>query len=531
MRNAIFAATILLLAFLTDVHARQQTGVYTTYIGGNPAATEAYTITTQADGAVKAEAEITVRGTKQKTTTVVAKQKPASFALQVGDAKVVSAAFDGSKVMLQMAGKGEREVQSKATVILENGLWHQYIFLLDQYRGDKGEPQNFTAFLPSAGVDFEGRVERVAAQAYAVKASERYRVTTTSGIIIDIWADQSRTPLVFVIESQGVKVVRGGSEELAEAITKPTTDEAFASEEVTFQNGDVRLGGTLTLPKTGAARHPAAVIISGSGSQDRDGSVGVLGLYKKIAERLTRAGVAVLRHDDRGVGKSMMPKKPTSYRDLVNDSKAAVEYLSGRKDIDADRVMLVGHSEGGTTAAVIASEDQKIAGVVLLAGATLATLDKLMLEQIVYQKSLEGAFNPQEREKYPQIVIWLLARIEEAKAGKADVAPNDLYEYLRQHLALNLAETYRRVKCPVLILQGERDALVLPHHAIDVARVLAESGNRRVQLRIFPNLSHVFSPSPLDSGTEAAKKGEISPELLETIGKWAGEMFGPKPGK
>jgi alpha-beta hydrolase superfamily lysophospholipase len=536
MRRAIFAATILLLAFLTDVHARQQTGVYTTYVGGNPAATEAYTITTQADGAVKAEAEITVRGTKQKTTTVVAKEKPVSYAVQVGDAKVVSAAFDGSKVMLQMAGKGEREVQSKATVILENGLWHQYIFLLAQYRGDKGEPQNFTAFLPSAGVDFEGRVERLAAQAYAVKASQRYRVTTTSGIVIDIWADQSRTPLVFAIESQGVKVVRGGSEELAEAITKPVaetkpaTDEAFTSEEVTFQNGDIRLGGTLTLPKTGAARHPAAVIISGSGSQDRDGS-GALGLYKKIAERLSRNGVAVLRHDDRGVGKSMMPKKPTSYRDLVSDSKAAVEYLRGRKDIDADRVMLVGHSEGGTTAAVIASEDQKIAGVVLLAGATLATLDKLLFEQIVYQKSLEGAFNPQEREKYPQIVIWLLARIEEAKAGKADVAPNDLYEYLRQHLALNLAETYRRVKCPVLILQGERDALVLPHHAIDVARVLAESGNRRVQLRIFPNLSHVFSPSPLDAGTEAAKKSEISPELLDTIGKWAGEMFGAKPGK
>jgi alpha-beta hydrolase superfamily lysophospholipase len=272
-------------------------------------------------------------------------------------------------------------------------------------------------------------------------------------------------------------------------------------------------------------------MISGSGSQDRDGNMSVLGLYKKIAERLSQNGVAVLRHDDRGVGKSLMPKKPTAYRDIINDSKAAVEYLRSRKDIDADRVMLIGHSEGGMTAAVIASEDQKIAAIILVAGATTATLDKLLLEQIVYQKALEGLFNLQDREKYPPMVTWLLARIEEAKAGKPDATPNDVYEYLRQHLSLNLAETYRRVKCPVLILQGERDALALPHHAIEAARILAESGNKRVHLRIFPNLSHVFTPSPLDAGIEAAKKGEISPEFLDTIQKWARETLEAKPGK
>lgn len=536
MRRSIYAATILLaaillLAGLTTVHAQQQTGVYTMYVGGNSASTESYTITAQADGTVRAEAEITVKGPKQKTTTVVAKERPVSFTGQVGEVKAVSAVFDGSKVMLEVAGKGEREVQSKATVILENGLWHQYIFLLNQYR----EPQNFTAFLPSVGIDFDGRIERMAAQTYTVKGqatvTDRYRLTTSAGIIIDIWADQSRTPLLFVLESQGVKVVRSGSEELAEAIMKPAATEAFTSEEVTFQNGDVTLGGTLTLPKTGAARYPAAIIISGSGSQDRDGAMSVLGLYKKIAERLSSNGVAVLRHDDRGIGRSSMPKKPTAYRDLINDSKAGVEYLRSRKEIDSDRLMLIGHSEGGMTAAVIASEDQKIAAIILLAGATLATLDKLLLEQTVYQKALESPLNPQDREKYPSIVTWLLARIEEAKAGKPDVAPNDLYEYLRQHLSLNLVETYKRVKCPVLILQGERDALALPHHAIEAARVLAESGNKRVLLRIFPNLSHIFTPSPLDTGIEAAKKGEISPEFLDTIQKWARETLEAKPVK
>ena len=316
----------------------------------------------------------------------------------------------------------------------------------------------------------------------------------------------------------------------AEVTTKPARPEDFISEEVIFQNGDVTLGGTLTLPKSGAARHPAAVIISGSGSQNRDGS-SLLGFYKQIAERLSSNGVAVLRHDDRGIGKSSMPKKPTAYRDLVNDSRAAVAYLRARKEIDPDRIMLVGHSEGGTTSVLIASEDQKIAALVLLAGATLATLDRLLIEQTLYQQALARPINPQDREQYPPIVKWLLARIEEAKAGKQDVAPTDLYEYLRQHISLNLPDTYKRVKCPVLILQGERDVLVLPHHAIEAARVLAESGNKRVLLRVMPNLSHIFTPSPLDGSIEASKKMEISPEVLEMIQKWAGEVFETKAGK
>lgn len=538
MTKANLAAIIILLAFLTTARAQQQTGKYTMFIGGQIVTTEAYTISPQPDGGLKAEAEIDARGQKQKVTTVAAKDRPVSFAGQVGEARVISAMFDGSKAKLQIAGQAEREVATKASVILENGVWHHYIFLFKQYRAEKGEPQSFTAFLPSNGLDFEVKIERGAPQTYTVKgqtiATERYTITAAGGIVIDAWTDQSRTPLILVVESQDVKVVLSGAEELAEVALKPqqSSSEVFTSEEVTFQNGEVTLGGTLTLPKQSASsRHPAAVIISGSGSQNRDGSGGVLGLYKKIAELLSSNGIAVLRHDDRGIGRSAMPKKPTAYRDLVADTRAAVDYLRARKEVDPDRIMLVGHSEGGTTAVVIASEDQKIAALVLLAGATLANLDKLLMEQTFYQQALERPFNPQDREKYPQVVQWLLARIEEARAGKQDAAPTDLYEYLRQHLSLNLPDAYRRVKCPVLILQGERDAQVLPHHAIEAARTLAESGNKRVQLRILPNLSHVFTPLPLDAGVDTKKRMEISPDVLELIQKWAGETLGAKPAK
>ena len=191
-----------------------------------------------------------------------------------------------------------------------------------------------------------------------------------------------------------------------------------------------------------------------------------------IAEKLSANGVAVLRHDDRGVRKSSAPKAPTTYRDIINDSKAAVGYLRSRKEIDPDRIALIGHSEGGTTATIIASEDSKIAAIALLGGALITNFDQLLLEQTIYQQALQRPFNPQDREKYPQFTRLLLSLIDEAKAGKQDSAVTDLYEYMRQGLALNQAETYKRIRCPVLILQGERDTQALPYHAVAAARAL-----------------------------------------------------------
>jgi alpha-beta hydrolase superfamily lysophospholipase len=497
------------------------------FVGGRVVSTETWTIVSEPDGGLRAEAEITISGSKQKTTTLLAKNRWVSFLAQSGETKLISAAFDGSGVKLQIAGQAERQLPTKSTVISENAVWHHFIFLLNQYDAQKGGRQKFSAFLPSQATDFDVQVERTGTPVFEIEgnqiATERYRFVANSWLSLDLWTASSRTPLLIAIEAQGVKVVRQGAEQLSDAILKPAVAADSPGEEVAFQNGEVSLAGTLTIPNGGGKRYPAALIISGSGSQDRDGNPGTLGFYKLIAERLSANGMAVLRHDDRGVGKSAMPKTPTSYRDLVNDSKAAVQYLRGRSEIDPDRIVLIGHSEGGTTATIIAAEDPKIAAITLLAGAILANFEQLLLEQTIYQQALERTFDPQDQEKYPQIVRRLIAQIAEAKAGKTDSAPTDLREYLRQHLALDRAETFKRIRCPVLILQGERDALVLAHHAVAAARALTDAGNKRVSLRIFPNLSHIFTPSPLDRSVAAEKKNQISPEVLETIQKWIAE--------
>jgi pimeloyl-ACP methyl ester carboxylesterase len=331
--------------------------------------------------------------------------------------------------------------------------------------------------------------------------------------------------------------VRGGSEELAEAVapsapaqkTATTSpNDPFTSEEAEFRNGEQKLAGTLTIPKTGAAPFPAAVIISGSGSQDRDGTA-VADLYRLIAERLSSNGVAVLRVDDRGAGRSSMPEKTTSYRDLINDSRAAFEYLLTRREVDKNRVALVGHSEGAETASIIAAEDGRIAAVVLLAGSS-RPVDRVIVEQALFQLALVGPVDPSDRMKLPAVSRQLADIFEQLKANPRPASSaDDKLAWFREHAASDPLAIVRRVRVPVLILNGERDALVLPYHAVELARALAESGNKRATLRIFPNLTHLFTPSTLDPSARGEKSDVVSAEFLQALQTWMSEALDKKP--
>src|SRR5258708_35910143 len=146
------------------------------------------------------------------------------------------------------------------------------------------------------------------------------------------------------------------------------------------------------MTRVGGSLFPAVVIMSGSGSQDRAGSV-VANLYRLVAEHLSANGVAALRVDDRGVGKSIPLQKGTSYRDLINDSKAAFEFLVKRPDIDRRKIAMAGHSEGALTALVIAAEDPRVAAIMLLAGGS-RWLDRMLSEQAVNAFALTSPVNP-----------------------------------------------------------------------------------------------------------------------------------------
>lgn len=542
LTNVLAAVVLVALAASAaqDVRAqaRQTTGTYTMYLGEQAAGTESYVMTVEASGARRSEAEVAFGPNRSKAVTVVgADGRPLSFKFEVGGATVLAAKFGaGVAKVTTTPGDAPREVKTGADVIVENAVWHHFIYLLARYDAARGGRQSFVAFLPSQATEFSVELERVGSETHTVAGSqitvEHFRALAAGGLGVELWADSERVPLLIRIPAQGVRVVRAGSEALADALTpKPPAPKAadasapFREEEVTFKNGDTTFAGTLTLPKKGAAPYPAAVIISGSGAQDRDGTA-VHNIYRLIAERLSAEGVAVLRVDDRGTGKTVMPRlRAVSYRDLVADSRAAFDYLLTRADIDKPRVALVGHSEGAETALTLAAEDKRVAAVALMAGPS-RPIDRIVYEQALYQTALRESVDPADTLKLPQISRQLMSAFEAARKESRPANPDeDKYVWFREHAATDPLALARRVNVPVLVLNGERDSQVLPYHALELARTLTEAGNKRVRLRIFPNLTHLFTPAVLESGVNQEKLAEVSAEFLQTLQAWMTETL------
>ncbi len=530
----LFVYAIVIISFLSASaiqaqQAKTSSGAYTTFIGDEPFGTENYTLITNADGTALAQADVTWGQSKFKTITRTARNTPVDFTMEVNGATVLVEEFSEGLVRIKPHGQPASEVKAHISVLFENGAWHQFLFLFPQYDAARGGQQSFSAFVPSQAVPFTLSLEHIDSPSFKVGsqqvATEHFRAGTSLGLGFEIWTDPAHVPLFIHVAAQSLKVVRKGSEGLADVISPPppkpvtSVNDPYTTEEVSFQNGEQKLVGTLTIPRKGNAPFPGLVIISGSGPQDRDGST-VANLYRLIGERLSANGVAVLRVDDRGAGKSL-PVKGGSYRDLINDTKAAFEFLFNRPEIDHKKIALAGHSEGAETALTIATEDPRVAAIILLAG-TSRPVDRVLTEQTLYALALQSPINSSDKTLYPALVTRLEQIFKEArsKPKPADSA-NDQLAWFREHAESDPLALARRVHVPALILNGERDMLVLPYHALELAQAMADSGNKQVLLRIFPNLTHVFTPSQRDKTVTDAQAGEVSPDVLALLQSWA----------
>lgn len=245
-----------------------------------------------------------------------------------------------------------------------------------------------------------------------------------------------------------------------------------------------KLTGTLTIPRDATAPVPAVVTITGSGQQDRDEFIPVAGgyrLFREVADTLGRRGIATLRLDDRGIGGSGGDVNGTT-ADFADDIRAAITYLRGRADIDGARIALVGHSEGGTIAPMIAAEDDALAGIVLLAGTAYTG------RQIIdYQ--MANAIDALDLSAAAADSALTRAR-QEFEAGAAQTP------WMRFFLTYDPLPTARRVRVPALILNGARDQQVRPEEAELLAEAMRTAGNADVTLHILPDQNHLFLDDP-----------------------------------
>ena len=283
-----------------------------------------------------------------------------------------------------------------------------------------------------------------------------------------------------------------------------------ASEVILPGQGGITLGGTLTVPVGARGPVPAIVTITGSGQQDRDEYIPVAGGYRpfrQIADTLGRRGIAVLRLDDRTVGLS--GGKLGTSADYAQDVEAALAYLRTRPDIDGERLGLVGHSEGGLIAPMVAAGDPRLKAEVLLAGPARNGLDIIRFQQ---RQAIDqdAAIKPAARDS---------AYRSAARSLDSTAATNS---WLKFFLTYNPLATARRVKTPTLILQGGTDHQVTPDQAGTLAAAMRGGGNRDVTVQVFPGLDHLFIPdtSGLPTGYATLTSNRLSSAVLGVLADW-----------
>jgi dipeptidyl aminopeptidase/acylaminoacyl peptidase len=289
----------------------------------------------------------------------------------------------------------------------------------------------------------------------------------------------------------------------------PPPGAPYFAEDVTIYATPFALAGTLTLPKDRPRPIPAVVLVSGSGPQERDGTyLGTYRPFRQIADALSRQGIAVLRLDDRGVGRSTGSFTRATSADFAQDVRAALAYLRERMDIDGTRLGLVGESEGGLIASMVAATDPELKALVLM-GTPSRTGRDLIAQQVRYR--LEHDNVPlEERDS-------IAAAIETQNDRWARVLP-----WLRFILDYDPIPTAVRVSTPVLILHGETDRQVGVNQAEELAVAFRGGGNQDVTVRVFPNLNHLFLEDPDGDPERYALLGSksVPVDVLSEISEW-----------
>ncbi|MGX5819879.1 alpha/beta hydrolase family protein [Chitinophaga lutea] len=332
---------------------------------------------------------------------------------------------------------------------------------------------------------------------------------------------------------------------------------AQRTEDVQFANkaDGLSLSGALSLP-AGKGPFPAVIIVSGSGPQDRDGTMFGIKPYLDLANYLNGQGIAVLRYDDRGTGKSTGDYASADIGAFTRDANAALEWLRSRPEVDAMRTGLIGHSEGGAVGQVVAASDKKLAFLVSLAGPGIDGFDMMMAQidalnkamgfpdamresNLVKQRRIMEPIVQQQdaaavKEKMTAVVREVYAETPQLKA----VMPEETFvsktiqamtspEYL-SIIRHEPKKYYPAIQCAVLALNGSRDVQVVPAVNLQGWRD-GLAANGRIETKELAGLNHLFQTCNICLPQEyATLNTSISPETLAAIAQWINGQAGPR---
>jgi alpha-beta hydrolase superfamily lysophospholipase len=332
----------------------------------------------------------------------------------------------------------------------------------------------------------------------------------------------------------------------------------YYSEEVNFTNTDktVEFGATLTLPKN-KKDFPSVILISGSGAQDRDGSMFDHKIYWVLADHLTKAGIGVLRVDDRGAGKTSLGPNPQSLtsEDFAKDVEASFQYLLTRNEINAKKIGLIGHSEGGAIAPMVAVSNKQIAFITLLAGPgipgheiwnyqmrrnfirpNLTNADYAIATLLVNEMNSHFRYST----KADSIKIGMQKTYANWKQMNPSADETKLFTakgiepyfgllnqfkpalaWLQFFMNYDPAENLSKLKIPVLALNGASDIQVKADENINgIKQALTKAKNKKFEVNILPSVNHLFQRCNSPEQPYGSIEESFSPEALQIISNW-----------
>jgi len=338
---------------------------------------------------------------------------------------------------------------------------------------------------------------------------------------------------------------------IAKRPQEPKPPFPYASEDISFFNSrdSITLSGTLTLPSA-TGKFPVVVLITGSGPQNRNEELMGHKPFLVLADHLTRNGIAVLRYDDRGVAKSKGNFSTATSADFSNDVEAAVSYLKTRSDIDPTKIGLIGHSEGGLIAPMVAARDKDVSYIVLMAGPGVKGKDLLTLQIELQNKSM-GLTGP-ELEKQMEVINGVLGILtmngDSAVTGAAYRAYiSNSYKQLPDSVRKQVTEpqynlqfarlnstwmkyflnydpsiALEKVKIPVIAYNGSKDLQVwAPQNLPAIEKALKKAGNKKYTIRELPNLNHLFQECATGAASEYSEiEQTLSPTFLDDVTAW-----------
>ncbi|MGQ9620587.1 MAG: alpha/beta hydrolase [Bacteroidales bacterium] len=326
----------------------------------------------------------------------------------------------------------------------------------------------------------------------------------------------------------------------------------YQIEEVSIPNKkfNIYLSGTLTLPE-GDGPFPAVILITGSGAQNRDEAIMGHKPFLVIADYLTRNGIAVLRYDDRGVGKSQGNYAGATTADLATDAEAAFSFLKNYEKINPSEIGFIGHSEGGLIACIAGASNRDVAFIVSLASPGVKGEEILFRQQAdiaklsgVKETTLKQSadinrklYSIVKKEKDDLAAEGKVIAAYRKTLKKQKKSPQEIensvsqlynsfgaavYPWFRYFLTTEPANFWRQVKCPVLALNGEKDTQIAADVNLPaIENAVHASGNTSIKTIKFPGLNHLFQHCKTGLPAEYGQIEEtISPEVLDIITSW-----------